>query len=217
MMQVDVIADVTCPWCFIGLKRFMQSLALRPEYPVDLVWRPFLLNPELREGTIDRMRYLERVFGSKTRIKQFYEAIGEAGKTVGIAFDIEYAELTPSSINAHSLILFAGRYGLAIEMAEAVYMAHFVDALDIGDRNVLVGLAEQLSLDTEQVLSVLENEIRHDVIIDENARIHRLGINGVPSFIFAGKNIISGAQEPETLLHMIDLMATLNRNINETE
>lgn len=216
-MQIDVIADITCPWCFIGLKRLELSVDARTEYNFEFVWRPFLLNPELREGSLDRILYLERVFGSKSRIKQYFEAIGAAGKTVGIDFDFKHSELTPSSIDAHSLIMLAGKSGMAMQMALTLYDAYFVHALDIGDPDVLIDLAATVGMGRRDIKSVLGDEMNANTIVEENNRIHRLGVNGVPSFVFADKNIISGAQEPETLLHMIDLMATLSDKNNPLE
>ncbi len=209
-MQIDIISDITCPWCFIGLKRFGLALSRRPHYLTEIKWRPFLLNPELRDGILDRANYLERVFGSKSRIKQFYEAIGAAGKTVGIEFNIEQSEHTPSSINAHSVILLAEKYGKVLQMAELLYLAHFTNLQDISDPVILIDLASSIGIHAIDVEKVLSDENRYNNIYEDNTKIHKLGINGVPSYIFAGKNIISGAQEPETLLHMVDLMATLD-------
>jgi predicted DsbA family dithiol-disulfide isomerase len=179
------------------------------------VWRPFLLNPELKDGSLDRTLYLERVFGSKSRIKQFYEAIDIAGKTVGINFNIENSENTPSSVDAHSVILHAEKKGKAIQMANVLYTAYFTNAQDIGNSDILTDLAVSIGLEADDVQEVLDNPNRYDEIYDDNTQIHRLGINGVPSYIFAGKNIISGAQEPETLLHMIDFTSTLNVDAHE--
>jgi predicted DsbA family dithiol-disulfide isomerase len=209
-MLVDFIADVTCPWCFIGIKRLKQSFALRPDYNIELVWRPFLLNPDLRDNAVGDVHHLEHVFGNETRIKEFQASVVTIGKTVGIDFNVEMSTMMPSSVNAHCVILLAGRHGLTVPMAEAIYEAHFVNVRDIGDPDVLVELAVKVGIMEGDVRYVLNDEDRYDFIANENAHIHRIGLNGIPSFLFAGKNIISGAQNFETLLHMIDLMATIS-------
>ena len=43
-----------------------------------------------------------------------------------------------------------------------------------------------------------------DFIYEENARVHRLGINGVPAFVFNDGLAISGAQEPRVLARILD-------------
>lgn len=211
-MLVDFVADITCPWCFIGIKRLKQAIALRPDYTVELIWRPFLLSPELHDGSMDKLQHLEYMLGNETSINKFQKSILSIGKTVGIEFNTKAAHSTPSSINAHSVILLAARHDLTVTMAEAIYDAYFVQAIDISDPEILVDIAVRIGLAEGDVRSVLNDEDRFDSILNENAFIHRIGLNGIPSFLFAGKNMISGAQSSETLLHMIDLMATLSNN-----
>ena len=41
----------------------------------------------------------------------------------------------------------------------------------------------------------------------ENLRAHRLGINGVPCFVIAGRHAIAGAQEGEVIERLLDVAA----------
>ena len=41
-LTIDVVSDVVCPWCFIGKKRLEKALAMRPDIPVEVRWRPVL-------------------------------------------------------------------------------------------------------------------------------------------------------------------------------
>ncbi len=202
-MNIDIIADVTCPWCFVGLKRLRAALGQRPHLPIHLVWRPFLLNPDLHEGITDRIRYLNKMFGSESRIQQFHEAVDSAGLTSGIPFSAN-VDFTPSSINAHRLILLASAMGLLEDIAEEIFYAYFVEGRDIADVEVLAYIASENGMDSNDTRDFLNSDEKHDLIFEENARIHRLGINGVPSFVFAGKNVVSGAQEVITLVHILD-------------
>ena len=48
---IDVVSDVVCPWCFIGKRRLEKAIALQPDIPVAVRWRPYFLNPWVpREG-----------------------------------------------------------------------------------------------------------------------------------------------------------------------
>ena len=80
-MQIQVIFDTVCPWCYIGKRRLEQALALRPHVGIDLVWRPFLLNREIPTEGIDRTAYLIRKFGSEARVRRIYGAIAQAGES----------------------------------------------------------------------------------------------------------------------------------------
>src|SRR2546423_6884443 len=57
-MQIDIVSDVICPWCFIGKRRLERALAHRPELAVTLSWRAFQLNPEMPTDGISRELYL---------------------------------------------------------------------------------------------------------------------------------------------------------------
>ncbi|NQV45587.1 MAG: DsbA family oxidoreductase [Rhodospirillales bacterium] len=210
-MLIEIIADITCPWCYIGLKRLRSALALRPSYNPTFLWRPFLLNPELRDGSIDRHHYLTRVFGSESRIQQFQDAVETAGNAVNIPFNFETADITPSSVNAHRFIAYAGGLVNPVILADALFSAYFVDGKDIGSADVIASVAKPFGFKAKEAKEFIEGSLGRQDVLDENAKIHRLGINGVPAFVFAKRNIISGAQEPEALVNVLDFVVTAER------
>jgi len=63
-MHIDIVSDVSCPWCFIGKRRFERALALRPGLATTLSWRAFELNPDLPSDGISRDVYISAKFGS---------------------------------------------------------------------------------------------------------------------------------------------------------
>ena len=203
-MKVNVIIDTVCPWCYIGKRRFEQALALRPDFNVKLAWRAFLLNSEMPAGGIARNLYLTRKFGSEARVRRIYGAIEEAGQSVEINFAFDRIARTPNSVDSHRLIRFAGRTGKADAMVETLFIEYFINGRDIGSRPVLLDFGRKLDLDVEGLRNYLDSEEGVRSIYDENSRAHRLGVNGVPSFVFNEKMVISGAQEPQVLASMID-------------
>ncbi|MEK9673723.1 MAG: DsbA family oxidoreductase [Rhodospirillaceae bacterium] len=203
-MNIDVIFDTVCPWCYIGKRRLEQALAERPGLTITRNWRPFLLNPELPPGGIDRTAYLVKKFGSETRVRRIYGAIGEAGHSVEIEFAFDRIQRTPNSVDSHRLVKYAGRQGYADEAVEALYVAFFVHGLDIGDHIVLADVAEEIGLDRSAVGAYLASGDDADEVAKDNSYAHRLGVNGVPSFVFDGPMVISGAQEPQVLARMLD-------------
>lgn len=203
-MKVNVIIDTVCPWCYIGKRRFEQALALRPDLDVKLAWRAFLLNSEMPAGGIARNLYLTRKFGSEARVRRIYGAIEEAGQSVEINFAFDRIARTPNSVDSHRLIRFAERTGKADAMVETLFIEYFINGRDIGSRPVLLDFGRKLDLDVEGLRDYLDSEEGVRSIYDENSRAHRLGVNGVPSFVFNEKMVISGAQEPQVLASMID-------------
>ena len=203
-MQIDIIADTICPWCYIGKRRLEQALALRSDTEAVARWRAFLLNPEMPADGIDRTAHLVKKFGSESRMRQVFGAIAEAGQSVEIDFSFESIRRTPSSVNSHRLVRFAEGAGKADACMEALFLAYFINGHDIGETEVLVKIGANLGLDMDAFTAQLESGTDVDYVYEENARAHRLGINGVPSFVFDGHFVTSGAQEAPVLARMID-------------
>ena len=206
-MRLDIIYDTVCPWCYIGKRRLEQALRLRPMIPVEARWRPFLLNPDTPPEGIDRTRYLVDKFGTGERVRQVYGAISEAGKSAEIDFAFDRIDRTPNSVNSHRVVRFAERHGKAEDAVEALFLSYFVNGGNIGDIDVLVGIGADLGLDASELRPYLGGPGDVDGIYAENARAHRLGVNGVPSFFFEGGYVISGAQVPEVLARVLDAAA----------
>src|SRR5262249_18516267 len=74
-MQIDVISDTICPWCYIGKRRLERALALRPQIAFDVRWRPFQLDPSTPVEGIDRKTYIERKFGSSDKLKTIHASL----------------------------------------------------------------------------------------------------------------------------------------------
>jgi predicted DsbA family dithiol-disulfide isomerase len=206
-LSVEVVHDLVCPWCFLGMRRLMRTLRRRPDLLVDLTWRPFLLNPEMPRAGMARPEYVVRKFGGEDRARRLYASIGEIGRAEGILFRFDRIRRTPSSLDAHRLVRFAGRDCRAEAMVEALFSAHFTDGLDIGDAASLALIAAACGLDPKAARAFLAGEQEAEAIHADNLRSHRLGINGVPCFVVAGRHAIAGAQEPEVIERLLDVAA----------
>ncbi len=203
-MQLDVIFDTVCPWCYIGKRRLERAVAMRPNANIDIHWRPFMLNPDIPNDGIDRTAYLIKKFGSETRVRRVYGAIGEAGHSVEIEFAFDRIQRTPNSVSSHRLIRYAAHFIDVAPMVEELFESYFVGGIDIGDTNVLVDIGVSYGLEPAALRAYLESDADVAAIYEENARAHRLGVNGVPAFAFQGSMVISGAQEPEVLVRVLD-------------
>ena len=203
-MQLEIIFDTVCPWCYIGKRRLERALEKRPNLDVKISWRPFLLNPDMPPNGIDRTAYLIKKFGSEARVRRVYGAIGEAGHSVEIPFAFDRIRRTPNSISSHRLVRFAQRYIDPSPLVERLFKDYFITGNDIGDTDLLVEIGVEHGLERAPLTHYLKSDEDVDRIYEENARAHRLGINGVPAFAAEGHMIISGAQEPEVLVRVLD-------------
>jgi predicted DsbA family dithiol-disulfide isomerase len=210
-LAIEIVFDFVCPWCYLGVKRLTRLLERRPDLAVELVWRPFLLNPDMPRTGMARADYMIRKFGAEDRARRLYASIADLGAAEGIGFNFAAIRRTPSSVDAHRLVKYAGRFGAADALVEAVFKAHFVEGADIGSIPMLLYLARQLGLDDEGAEAFLSAAEGAEFVHAENLHAHRLGINGVPCFLIDGEHAIAGAQESEVLERLIDLASCTAR------
>ena len=130
-----------------GAARLTRTLRRRPDILTDLVWRPFLLNPDMPRAGLPRADYVVRKFGGEERARRLYASIAEIGRAEGLQFRFDRIRRTPCSVDAHRLVRFASGYGRGAEVVEALFAAHFTDGRDIGDQAVLADVAVACGLD----------------------------------------------------------------------
>ncbi len=204
-LQIEVVFDLVCPWCYLGTRRLRRALRARPDILVDILWRPFLLNPDIPSAGLPRQEFMTRKFGGEERARRLHATIAELGRAEGVPFRFERILRMPSSLDAHRLVRFAAREGLGDAMVDTLFHGHFVEGADLGHIETLVHLAARAGLDSTQAHLFLESSADADAVHAENLRAHRLGINGVPCFVLEGRHAIAGAQEPEVLERLLDV------------
>ncbi|HWA92358.1 MAG TPA: DsbA family oxidoreductase [Rhizomicrobium sp.] len=203
-MQIDVISDTVCPWCFIGKRRLARALELRPEVEFDVQWRPYRLDPAVPKGGVDRRTYMRNKFGDGPNVQAMGEALRAEGAREGIDFDFDRIERRPDTLDSHRLIRWAAAAGLQDSMVERLFGAYFLEGRDIGDAGVLEYLAADIGMDSIQVAEMLSGDTDLAAVEREAKLASEMGITGVPTFIFASRYVISGAREPELLARVID-------------
>ena len=204
-LPIEVVFDLVCPWCFLGIRRLRRTLRSRPDVQAELLWRPFLLNPDLGPQGVPQHEFLVRKFGGEDRARRLHGTIADLGWAEGIEFRFDRIRRVPHSLDAHRLIRWAGRFGAADQMVEAMFEAYFTEGADIGDPHVLATIAGHLGLDATMARRFLGTVAEVEAVHADNLRAHRLGINGVPCFVIAGRSAIAGAQEPEVLERLLDV------------
>lgn len=202
-LAVELVGDLSCPWCYLGYRRLRR---LQQERSLHLFWRPFLLNPHLPPEGVERLAYRARKFGSPEAARRLDRRLTALGEHEGIAFAFDSMPRTSWTVAAHGLLLQAQRRGIAERLLERLFAAYFVEGRDLGDPLLLQQLAAQAGLtwswpggdapppDSRTVLEL------HQQACDA-------GISGVPLFVFDAGLSIAGAQPLEALRGVADLAA----------
>jgi predicted DsbA family dithiol-disulfide isomerase len=217
-MQIDVISDTVCPWCFIGKRRLMRAMALRPEIAFDVKWRPYRLDPTVPRGGTDRQAYMRAKFGDDPmKIVEMHKLIAQEGVKEGIEFDFAAILRRPDTLDSHRLIRWAEANGVQDEVVERLFIAYFENGEDIGDIRVLADIADLCGMDGVEVAEMLESDTDRALVEREDQIAHEMGVTGVPAMIFGGKLAVSGAREPEMLALVIDRVAAMQAGQGEPD
>ncbi len=207
-LQVSVVSDVVCPWCYIGKRQLEQALAQwqreAPQAPAPQVqWLPFQLNPQMPAEGVSRADYLTRKFG-RADGAGIYDRVLAAAREAGLELQLQRIQRQPSTLKAHALIDAAQRQGLGDAMAEALFEGYFMQGADLTDDRTLRRLAQQAGLESALLDAALDDPQTHQRIADTDADLRDQGISGVP-FIIIGQTgqrpvAVSGAQGAPALL-----------------
>src|SRR3569833_2136338 len=209
-MQIDVISDTVCPWCFIGKRRLARAMAQRPDIAFDVKWRPYRLDPTLAREGMDRQVYMRLKFGEDPqKILEMHKLIIAEGEKDGIAFDFAAIRRRPDTLDSHRLIRWAEAAGVQDDVVERLFIAYFENGEDIGDIRILADIADMCGMDGVEVAQMLEAEADLALVEREDQIAREMGVTGVPAMIFGGKLAVSGAREPDVLVSVIDRVSEM--------
>lgn len=220
-IAVDIWSDVMCPWCAVGYTAFAKAVeSLGSELEVEIRWMPFELNPDLPAEGKDQAKHLAEVYGrSPAEVAAMRAQMQATAERVGfpMAWTGEGEEppaMMWNTFEAHKLL----RWALAEQGSEAqtrlklaLLEAHFQQRRNVGNREVLLDIAEAEGFDRVEAAEALADEALAIAVRAEEQRGRQAGINSVPSFVVAGKYLIQGAREPEDYANMLRQVAGLVR------
>ncbi len=204
-INIEIVSDFACPWCFVGKRRLKKAIEQRPDLDIALKWRPFQLNPDMpREGR-NRRDYYRNKFGDE-RAKDLRETLKNTGAEAGIVFCDEPDAMAPNTLSAHVLMFWAAMDENidTNALAEKLFNAHHVACENIGDSDVLMRIAGEAGMDTASVVSKLAAGDDEDKVKEQIYLPAAGGVSGVPFFIINDKFGISGAQPSDTLASAFD-------------
>ncbi|HEX5542450.1 MAG TPA: DsbA family oxidoreductase [Micromonospora sp.] len=201
-MEIEIYSDVVCPWCYIGKHRLERALESY-DGDVTLRFRPFQLDPRPVEQPRPLLDSLAEKFGGPDRVRQITDHTTRVAAEEGLELRFDRA-VAANTFDAHRLIWYADSRGRGPEVAEVLYRAYFTDGVDVGSRSALATLAAEVGLEEAEVRDFLDSPLGRKEVAADLAAAQQLGVASVPTFVFAGKYVVTGAQEPETLRSVLD-------------
>ena len=209
-IQVDIVSDIVCPWCWLG-SRYFQMAAKKSGRKIELTWRPYMLDPTVPEGGVPYKDYMKKKFGDtpSNRWTEMRKALEQAAPEAGIEFKFGQIPMRPNTLNAHRLMKWAQGQGKGDMAADALFRACFADLKDIGDKDVLANIAGDIEMDAEIVSDLLDSDRDKQAVEEEIDFFRQLGVSGVPTFIYNGQFAIQGAQPVDSHRAAIEKAASM--------
>ncbi len=209
-MEIKIWSDVRCPFCFIGKRKLEAALEQFPEKDkVKITWKSFQLDPALETRTdINVIDYFVETKGvTAEQARQMLSGATQMAGDVGLHFDLEKGVLA-NSYKAHRLIQMAKTQGLGDEIEEALFKAHFEEAKNIDDPQVLISVAVSVGMKEAEVSEMLTSDAFAYEVKQDELEARNIGVRGVPFFVFDDRYAVSGAQPVEVFLQ------TLQKTVN---
>lgn len=209
LIDLDVWADVVCPWCYIGKHRLEQAIA-GSQHPAEVTVRyhAFQLDPGVPVGgDVSTLEHLAASHGGDLdSARRTTEQVTAAARPDGIGMDFEH-QLRANSFDAHRLValgLAQGGPALQAAVLERLFSAYFAEGKAIDDRQALQRLGAEAGLDERRLASVLASDEFGDQVRADERMAREIGIDGVPFVMGNGRVAVTGAQSVETFGKLID-------------
>jgi predicted DsbA family dithiol-disulfide isomerase len=197
-MRIDLVSDVACPWCAIGMSALERALERIGDEvgAVELHLQPFELNPTMPSEGADAAEYLSSKYGlSPEQLEVNRARIAERGAAEGFAFGTRLHVW--NTFDAHRLLFFAGAEGppgAQRVLKRALLKAYHGDGRNISSHDVLLELAVEAGLAAGRAREVLERGEFADEVRQAERFWQEVGIHSVPAVIVDRKHLISGGQ-----------------------
>ncbi|WP_138922904.1 DsbA family oxidoreductase [Sulfitobacter sp. BSw21498] len=203
-LQIDIVSDVMCPWCIVGYRQLEQALAAL-NIGAFIRWHPFELNPQMGPEGQNLVEHIAEKYGaSPEQSAQNRAHLTQIGSQLGIDFQFDAESRIVNSFAAHQLLDWAQDQNLQHPLKLALFEAHFTAGLDVSDPKVLVDVAAQVGLDRDEARQVLDGKSHVERVRERQSVWTSQGISGVPSMVFAGKYLVTGAQGVDNYVQILE-------------
>lgn len=202
-LTIDIVADIVCPWCFIGKRRLETAAAMvrkeLPDFRHETRWRPFFLNPDTPPEGEPYLPFLINKFGSQAQVDALFERVREAGHAYGIEYAFEKIQVRANTLQAHRLLFWAQQRGNADGLIERLFVAQFQRGESVCDLATLCAIAGECGYPIDEVAAYLRSDTDFDTVRENERSIRNMGIRMVPTFILDNGQVIVGAEDPSVL------------------
>lgn len=167
----------------------MRVERLREEFEIGFDVCAYDLKPGLPPEGMPR----EQAYAGRSYPAGYIENLLQLARDSGI--DMKRPALVANTRKAHEATEFAREQGRLLDFHRAVFHAYWTEEQNIGDVDVLSGVARACGLDTGELRAALADGHYARRVEEQVQWSREAGITGVPTIIFNGKFAVIGAQD----------------------
>lgn len=196
LLKIDIVSDVSCPWCIIGYTSLSQALKkLESQITAQISWHPFELNPDMPADGQQLGEHLHEKYGSgKADVEQARNMITARGAALGFQFNFKDEGRIYNTFNAHRLLFWARQFDKQTELKLALFKLYFSEGGNPGNDEQLIKTAALVGLASDETKKILSSDQYAKEVRDEEAKYLDMGIHSVPTFIINDKYKFTGGQ-----------------------
>ncbi|WP_348823738.1 DsbA family oxidoreductase [Flavobacterium aestuarii] len=205
-LKVQIWSDVMCPFCYIGKRKIEEALTqFENKDSVEIEWKSFELDPSFKAAPNESIAdHLADKYGrDRDWAESMLENTTQTAKLSGLDFHFEKSILA-NSLNAHRLIHLAKKHNIANELEELLFRAYFTEGKNVNDWNTLQEIGQNAGLPIDEIKQLIDTDIYTKEVRYDQQEAQKLGVTGVPFFVFDNKYAISGAQPTDTFLKTLE-------------
>jgi len=198
-LKLDIVSDVSCPWCIIGFKALQTALQnLQGEVLANITWQPFELNPNMPGEGQEITEHITEKYGiTVEQSEQNRAMIKQRGLDVGYEFGNRGGGRIYNTFDAHRLLHWAKEQGKQSELKLALFDLYFQQNGNPSDHQRLLAVVERVGLDKAQAKEILTSGKYEPEVRELQRHYQQAGITSVPAVIVNNKHLISGGQPAE--------------------
>ncbi|MDN4501507.1 DsbA family oxidoreductase [Alteromonadaceae bacterium BrNp21-10] len=208
-LKIDIVSDVSCPWCIIGYRGLQLALEqLADNIQAEIEWHPFELNPQMPAEGQEIVEHITEKYGiSVEQSEQNRETIKQRGLSVGYEFGLRGGGRIYNTFDAHRLLDWAKSHNKQTELKLALFDLYFKQGGNPSDHQQLLGTVTQVGLPVDEAQAILASDEYQQPVRAAQQHYQQMGISSVPAFIINSKYLLSGGQPPAAFVKALQDIA----------
>ncbi|KAL2880850.1 hypothetical protein SGCOL_003877 [Colletotrichum sp. CLE4] len=208
-INIKVISDPVCPFCYLGKARLNRAIDLyKKTYPngkddtFNVTWQAYYLDPTAPPKGVPVNERMAARFGAD-RLEMMHAHMKKLGAAEG--FNFTFGGKIGHTRDAHRTIQLAKSKGPEVENAvvDSIMKSYFEEDGDVTSWDMIVDAAVRGGLERGEVRRWLEEGKGGEEVDKQVEDAYRMGVRGVPHFVIEDKYEVGGAQEVGEFLGQI--------------